>query len=169
MPQAVKHFIEVFCIKPELEKASDMRYVIDNYQGSGAFNTSIELHFFQKWIEFQEYPNLQPLKITYNREHCAGMYMQIGRFAKLILYGTGRYSIVGANGRASMLKAFKIVALLLSVYKNKKYPSTEVFEVPNALNWDNRSDSTDIYQKPPAEIDAFKTPHRRGIAKPIHP
>ena len=149
MELARDRFCLLFNIDQSLENEIEPK--IDNYQGSGTFNSDIHLRRFKNFFHSENYTNLQQhVTVKYNKEHFAGLFMKVGTFGKLILYSSGKYSIVGSNGRASFLKVFKVASLLLRIYFNGALKNDynvhvilDMFTRNDAINWESTNESYD--------------------------
>lgn len=107
---AVTHLEELLQICTGLE---DNPAVIDNIQASGNFFRYVNLLKFKRYVK-----QITDIRVSYNPEHFPGLNLKFGNRGTILIFTSGKYSIVGAKSMDDCDKIYVAAKILLDLYDN---------------------------------------------------
>lgn len=109
---ALTHFEELLQI---CANANDV-IIIDNVQASGNLFTHIVLLKFKDFLRRHT-----RLPVAYNPEHFPGMNIKFLKWGTILLFASGKYSIVGAKNIVNCRKIYVATRIMLDTFDNYKH------------------------------------------------
>jgi TATA-box binding protein (TBP) (component of TFIID and TFIIIB) len=107
---AVEHFKKVFRVQSSIEES-----IIDNYQGSGSFYRKLALKELKVFLNLEIQSSAKSeMEVSYNPEHFPGLFLKIGKHGKIIIFSSGKFTIVGCKNESGFLQVFEKCKSLIS-------------------------------------------------------
>ena len=111
--EEIRKCLKVFRIILNIRKRDIRNITVDNITASGNFDQQLNLYKIRQKIHANH--NLQKSVLAnYNRDIFPGLFLKYKKIGTIILFSSGKYSIVGIKCRANMYKIFQETNVLIN-------------------------------------------------------